>query len=1107
MLYKRVLIITVVCWGLALMDLAVASMTFDYEIAKDNIKLLNDGNLTTVVLEGAFSASEPGYPDLPARSLTYLIPSGQRVTGIRILEADTVLLATGVRIKAKENFLNSLTILDVPVVEPPAALDPVSLYPSSILELANQGKMRGRHIASLWFHPVLYRPENGELFLINRIRFSLELDANSKGSPLGPRLSEEFEKTIKHMVLNPQEISEKVQEQQFASSSVIDFPCIIITNLQMSSAFQQLADWKTKKGFWVEIKTVESIAASYSGDSLLHKIRAYIKDVYLNKNAEWVILGGDINIIPTAVMYTMVDTSVYFNGFYPSDLYYSCLDYYWDENHDGKFGRPEAYGDTVDFYPEVFVGRLPANTLAEAQAVVTKLLNYEKNQTFTNYQTRALFTSTHFHDDPAYPILNEFLLLSEALQSKIPATFTIVERYEQPKSGLLTELNSGYGIISNYSHSACGAECFLAYNGTYPGDRQRVYYHEIGALSNSLKYGFFLNSTCANNNLLHTNATGDTVSVGRSFILNPNGGGIGYLGSTIYNRSSGAAPMHQAFFQQIFSLGEPRVGAAFAMARSINIPQVSWLDNASRLSVLSNLLLGDPQLNLWTATPKAIDIYSAPTSLYTGVRTFTVTVKSLGVAVQGALVCVYKNSDVHETRVTDASGVATFTSINFPTTGSASIVASKYDYFPDENALSIVNPPPPPPPPSCPVLFTWNGNEFEQDNTLLTASEQFGYKLDVTDQYLVRNTVAASGTTARFQIREMENEITYLKEISLIIVDHPKNSKVVCGDDDKIVVYEHTGTPISATDDQGNDILPQIQKRDSLLFISQSGGYMILKFLNPGRENFGLIVTTAQKADCPPPPSALLAGEGPISEPEVGEGLFFSEIQSTDGEWYPLSTVSSRQQPTEQLLFLDPILTGSDTITARLSWSNGYQCDFVEQVIPLSKQGMFQAVPPPEAYLSQSDGKLTSINVAAGGDVTVLRNGDFLDLTFDMPAMPDTGFKRDYVLRVAGRYEPDDQVYGILPNQFILYQNYPNPFNPSTEISFSIPSASHVSLTIYDILGRKVISLVNETMPAGNYVVLFDGQTAQGNMLSSGVYFYKLESSGMTVTRKMVLVK
>ena len=90
-----------------------------------------------------------------------------------------------------------------------------------------------------------------------------------------------------------------------------------------------------------------------------------------------------------------------------------------------------------------------------------------------------------------------------------------------------------------------------------------------------------------------------------------------------------------------------------------------------------------------------------------------------------------------------------------------------------------------------------------------------------------------------------------------------------------------------------------------------------------------------------------------------------------------------------------------------------------------------------------------------------------------------------------------------VPMSYALYQNYPNPFNPQTTISYSLPQASTVTLIVYDLIGREVAALVqNERKAPGNYEISFDASN-----LSSGSYFYKLQTNGFLETKQMVLIK
>ncbi|MFA5011455.1 MAG: T9SS type A sorting domain-containing protein [Ignavibacteria bacterium] len=90
----------------------------------------------------------------------------------------------------------------------------------------------------------------------------------------------------------------------------------------------------------------------------------------------------------------------------------------------------------------------------------------------------------------------------------------------------------------------------------------------------------------------------------------------------------------------------------------------------------------------------------------------------------------------------------------------------------------------------------------------------------------------------------------------------------------------------------------------------------------------------------------------------------------------------------------------------------------------------------------------------------------------------------------------------IVPDEYSISQNYPNPFNPNTKINFALPKQGFVSLKIYDITGREIKTLVNEVKQAGYYTVDFNGSN-----LSSGVYFYKIQSGDFSSVKRMVLVK
>ena len=132
---------------------------------------------------------------------------------------------------------------------------------------------------------------------------------------------------------------------------------------------------------------------------------------------------------------------------------------------------------------------------------------------------------------------------------------------------------------------------------------------------------------------------------------------------------------------------------------------------------------------------------------------------------------------------------------------------------------------------------------------------------------------------------------------------------------------------------------------------------------------------------------------------------------------------------------------------------------------------------------------------------------------FDDPVIPNYAYDMEisgnkiFLTSVDGLLYRDIQVTNTndnnsVPKSFSLSQNYPNPFNPVTIISYALPKASHVTIKVYDILGREVTTLVNEEKNAGNYNAQFSA-----GKLASGIYLYKMQAGNFQETKKLLIMK
>ena len=159
-------------------------------------------------------------------------------------------------------------------------------------------------------------------------------------------------------------------------------------------------------------------------------------------------------------------------------------------------------------------------------------------------------------------------------------------------------------------------------------------------------------------------------------------------------------------------------------------------------------------------------------------------------------------------------------------------------------------------------------------------------------------------------------------------------------------------------------------------------------------------------------------------------------------------------------------------------------------------------------------GALASIEIPANeasgtGEITTELDSDTEDETFtvalgDLPGIVAAGTPASVALRITDNTSvisiesPGDEI----PAAFALEQNYPNPFNPSTTIEFALDKTQHVTLSVYDLLGQEVRTLVDGVQPAARYSVSFDASD-----LASGAYLYALRTEEQTAVKTMALLK
>jgi len=201
------------------------------------------------------------------------------------------------------------------------------------------------------------------------------------------------------------------------------------------------------------------------------------------------------------------------------------------------------------------------------------------------------------------------------------------------------------------------------------------------------------------------------------------------------------------------------------------------------------------------------------------------------------------------------------------------------------------------------------------------------------------------------------------------------------------------------------------------------------------------------------------------------------------------------------LKFAEP---GSDVILKSFSFE-GSRVDYIKCKEVLidnqEKTVLVYAIPFEEDYIPAGEGSIVSLRFEGKDPVSlettkIARQDGISLITTDAKGL-------EFEFNTTPVAKPKKE----LPSSFSLSQNHPNPFNPHTVIQYALPQGAHVNLVIYNVLGQKVKTLVNDFQTAGFQSVEWDGTNDNGSVTSSGIYFYKLVAGDFTQTKKMVMLK
>ena len=306
----------------------------------------------------------PGEPLIPYRGAAILLPQDAVVKDVKV--KGTPIVQTGFDIPWGQP---PCTFSDTPVMVGPneEIYNSMNWYPNEIFKVVSIESFRGFQILNVILYPVQYQPKSGTVKFYPTLTVTVQFGKGMKAKLY--RGLQGDKAAVAGVVDNP----EMVGTYSDGSSPLQTEEYIIITNDTMQSTFQSLANWKAADVNGTGVYTVSWITANYTGVDNAEKVRNFIKDWYTNHGTKYVLLGGDVAAVPYRGFY------IYAGGYSDydmlADMYFRCLDGTFNDDGDSYWAEPT---DGVDWYPEVAVGRAPAETVSEAQNFVNKVIAYDQ---------------------------------------------------------------------------------------------------------------------------------------------------------------------------------------------------------------------------------------------------------------------------------------------------------------------------------------------------------------------------------------------------------------------------------------------------------------------------------------------------------------------------------------------------------------------------------------------------------------------------------------------------------------------------------------------------------------------------------------------------------
>jgi len=468
-----------------------SSVSYVFETPEIIEKTLSDKIYTEVKIGNSGGSSDVGKPVLPVLPAKILLPLGEKLDSIQITPGDPISYIVDYVVQPAQQCYPLSYDGEIEFTLPDEkTYSSNDMYPGELYTEVGTYSFRGYNILVLQLHPVQYIPAKNELLYYPDLAVSVETIQDDNTDKLFRGL-EKDELEVSKMIDNPDVVNSYSKQpdggfQALSGNTFETYEYVIITNNALkniagSYSFQGLADARTAGGLNAIIKSVEEIYSEYSGTDHQDKIRNFIKHAYQYWGTEYVLLGGDDDVVPAKTLFAL-DMSI------ATDLYYACLD---DDGPGGRSGR----GGSEDLTADVWVGRAPVSTNTEMRNFVKKTLAYENSN--DDYLKKALWVGEHlgfggvaeygaWMKDQNIGHCEADGYTTDGLPEGGADGYNVHRLYERDmswgKSTIINKINSGYHLLNHLGHG----------NKNYA---MKMYNNDVNSLTNT-KYFFVYSQTC-----------------------------------------------------------------------------------------------------------------------------------------------------------------------------------------------------------------------------------------------------------------------------------------------------------------------------------------------------------------------------------------------------------------------------------------------------------------------------------------------------------------------------------------------------------------------------------------------------------------------------------